>query len=179
MNKDLKKWDEIVAKARRLDEGALAMLTKEYYPVIYRYLYYRVRTKEDAEDLTGDVFVRVVGAIKQQKGNFLAWLFQITKNLLTDYYRKKGKRQEVSFEHIEIPMENGTADTRRAVTVQEMQYMLSRLTEEQGAVITFRFIEGLTNEETARIMNKSVGAVKLLQFRALAALRDLMKREQE
>lgn len=89
MKKELEKsynLEEILKKARKLDEEALGVLTREYYPRIFRFFYYRTKTKEDAEDLTSEVFVKVVGAIRKQKGNFEAWLFKIARNLLIDYY---------------------------------------------------------------------------------------------
>jgi RNA polymerase sigma-70 factor (ECF subfamily) len=77
--------EEVLENARRLEEPALTALVKKSYPFIFRYFYYRSVTREDAEDLTSEVFVRVISSIKGQKGYFPAWLISIAKNLLTYY----------------------------------------------------------------------------------------------
>jgi len=169
---------EILEKARQLDETALATLAKEYYPIIFRYFYYRTKTKEDAEDLTSEVFVRVVSTIKTQKGYFTAWLFRIAKNLLIDYYRKSEKSKETSLQQIDsesIPDSHKyESETLRP---KEIKKLLRFLTDEQKEVITLKFLENYSNEEVAKIMNKSIGAVKALQFRALSTMRDVLKKE--
>ena len=68
--------EEGLEKARRLEENALSALVKQCYPFVFRYFYYRAITRSDAEDLTSEVFVRVVNSIKSQKGYFPAWLFR-------------------------------------------------------------------------------------------------------
>ncbi|MFQ5867615.1 MAG: RNA polymerase sigma factor [bacterium] len=176
--KGLINLEAILEKARQLDETALATLTKEFYPVVFRYFYYRTKVKEDAEDLASEVFVRLVGSIKTQKGDFTAWLFRIARNLLIDYYRKRGRLKETSLEQMgneSLPdFHRYDKDTLHA---EDIKKMLSFLTDEQREVITLKFLEGYSNEEIAQIMNKSAGAVKALQFRALSALRDILKKE--
>lgn len=169
--------EDILKKARQLDETSLAVLTKEYYPNIFRYFYYRVKTIEDAEDLTSDVFVRIVGSIKGQKGNFVAWLFRIARNLLIDYYRRRGSSKEVSLEDIKNTLSNSCKHTREVFDPEEIKKTFEFLTDDQKKVTTLKFIEGYTNEEISQIMNKSIGAIKLLQFRALSSLRDIFKRK--
>ena len=169
--------DEVLEKARQLEEIALSTLVRKCYPFVFRYFYYRSIIREDAEDLTSDVFVRVVNSIRSQKGYFPAWLFSIAKNLLIDYYRKKGKSRETSLEEIEEPFSNSDENKRDVLQSKRIEKMLNLLTDEQKEVIILRFIEGNTNEEIAKIMNKSVGAIKGLQFRALSALRVILKKE--
>ncbi len=169
--------EEVLIKARQLDETALVTLVRECYPFVFRYLYYRSITREDAEDLTSEVFIRVVNSIKSQKGYFPAWLIRIAKNLLTDYYRKRGKSRETSLEEIEEPFSNSIENKRDVLQSKRIEKMLNLLTDEQKEVIILRFIEGNTNEEIAKIMNKSTGAIKALQFRALSALKVILKKE--
>ena len=170
--------EQILEKARRLDEIALAALATKYYPIIFRYFHYRTKTKEDAEDLTGEVFVRVVGSIGTQKGDFVAWLFRIAKNLLIDYYRKRGKLKEISLDQMAIePLPAAYKYERDTLHPEDIKKMLGSLTDEQKEVITLKFLEDYSNKDIAKIMNKSIGAVKALQFRALSALRDILKKE--
>jgi RNA polymerase sigma-70 factor (ECF subfamily) len=170
--------EEVLENARRLEESALSTLVKKSYPFVFRYLYYRSVTREDAEDLTSEVFVRVVNSIKNQKGYFPAWLISIAKNLLTDYYRKRGRSRETSLEEIEEPFSDSNKDTKESLPPDDLRKMLDFLTDEQKEVIILRFIEGNTNEEVAKITNKSVGAIKALQFRALTVLREILKKEE-
>jgi len=173
--------EEVLENARRLEKSALSTLVKESYPFVFRYFYYRSIRREDAEDLTSEVFVRVVNSIKGQKGYFPAWLISIARNLLTDYYRKRGKLRETSLEEIQEPFsdsDKNTKDTKDTLHPDDLRKMLDLLTDEQKEVITLKFIEDNTNEEIARIMNKSIGAIKALQFRALTALREILKKEE-
>jgi len=169
--------EEVLENARRLEASALSTLVKKSYPFVFRYFYYRSVTREDAEDLTSEVFVRVVSSIKGQKGYFPAWLISIARNLLTDYYRKRGKSRETSLAEIEEPSSNSDENEKDTLRPDEIRRMLNCLTDEQKEVIILRFIEGNTNEEAARIMNKSVGAIKALQFRAISTLRVILKNE--
>lgn len=169
--------EEVLEKARQLEEIALSTLVRKCYPFVFRYFYYRSITREDAEDLTSEVFVRVVNSIKSQKGFFAAWLFSIAKNLLIDYYRKKGKSRETSLEGAEEPFSTPDKNEKDTLSPDDLRKMLDFLTDEQKEVIILRFIEGNTNEEISKIMNKSTGAIKGLQFRALSALRVILKKE--
>src|ERR1035441_1691500 len=165
--------DAVLKQARQMDEGAIGCLVKEYYPSVLRFLSYRARNREDAEDLTSEVFVRMVGSIKNQTGNFPAWLFKIARNLLIDYYRKMGRQKSSSLDEMEDDsIAVTTEDHREGFSADEIKHMLTVLTDEQAEVISLRFLSGHSLEETAQIMNKSVGAVKLLQFRAVAGLKD-------
>ncbi|NOZ63702.1 MAG: sigma-70 family RNA polymerase sigma factor [Caldiserica bacterium] len=178
--KGLDDLEGILEKARHFDETALATLAEEYYPAIFRYFYYRTPTREDAEDLTSEVFVRMIGAIKNQKGYFPAWLYRIASNLLTDYYRKKKIRREVSLETMNIeslPDPNKGEDTI-GLSTEDIRRMLEQITPEQREVIILRFLEGYSAEETAQILHKSVGAIKALQFRAFISLKEILKREE-
>ena len=169
--------EEVLENARRLGESALSTLVKKSYPFVFRYFYYRSVTREDAEDLTSEVFVRVVNSIKGQKGYFPAWLISIARNLLTDYYRKRGRLRETSLEEIEEPSSDSDKNEKDTLHPDDLRKMLDFLTEEQKQVIVLRCIEGNTNKEVAKTMNKSIGAIKALQFRALSALKVILKKE--
>jgi RNA polymerase sigma-70 factor, ECF subfamily len=168
--------EEVLERARHLEETGMTTLVKQCYPFVFRFFCYRSITRSDAEDLTSEVFVRVVSSIKGQKGYFPAWLFSIAKNLLTDYYRKKGRSRERSLEETEEPISNSD-ENKDVLQSKLIKKSLDLLTDEQKAVITLKFLEGYDNEEIAKMMNKSIGAIKTLQFRALSALRGIVKKE--
>lgn len=168
----------ILEQARQMEEGAIGQLVKEYYPSVLRFLSYRARNREDGEDLTSEVFVRMVGSIKNQTGNFPAWLFKIARNLLIDYYRKMDRQKSSSLDEMEEDsIAVSTEDHREGFSAEEIKHMLKVLTESQAEAISLRFLSGHSLEETAQIMNRSVGAVKVLQFRAVAGLKEHLKKD--
>jgi len=155
----------IVERAKRYEPEALAELCKLYYRDVYSYIYYRVSNVQDAEDLTDDVFLKMVEGIRscrsREERSFLAWLFRIAKNSVTDYYRRQAVRNHLPLEEKHLPAYDGPevpAETK--LTQERLHRALLRLTEEQQQVIILRFIEGLSNAETAQILGKSEGAIE-------------------
>lgn len=167
----------VVEAARNGDAGALAKICETLYPRVYRYVSYKVDDRRDAEDIAGEVFVRMLGAIRGQTGNLEAWLFRIAGNVLTDHYRKRAIRSgEVELTE-EIP---GGIDPEavvlRKLDGDRLKKGLRALTEEQKETVILRFIMGYEHDEVASIMGRSTGAIRALQFRALAALRDVLEK---
>jgi RNA polymerase sigma-70 factor (ECF subfamily) len=174
-----KQLEKLIEGAKKLDEAALSLICKEFYSKIFHYFFYRARTKEDAEDLTSEVFVRMVTSIKSQRGNFTAWLFRIAHNLMVDYYRKLDKKKEVSLEDEEVkaPLTANQNINSRRLEIEDIKKLFDNLTEEQKEVMILKFIEGYSTEEVSKIMKKKINAVKALQFRASLALREVLKKE--
>ena len=133
----------VVEAARRGDAGALAMICERLYPRIYRYVSCKVDDLRDAEDIAGEVFARMLGAIKGQKGDLEAWLFRIAGNVVTDHYRKRAVR----FAEVELPEEvpggndPGTA-VERKLDGERLRRGLKALTEEQRETVILRFVMG-------------------------------------
>lgn len=161
----------LIQKAKKSNEDALSQLAKYIYARIYSYIYYRVNHREDTEDLTSEVVLKTIRALRTQRGNFNAWMYKIAKNAIIDFYRRRGVRSEISLSEItqELP-DDKTPVSEIVMTKEKLRKGLQILTEEQKRVIILKFIEGYTNPEIAKILGKSVGAVKLLQFRALKSL---------
>ena len=86
--------ESLVREAKNLDREALSELCVYFYPRIYRYVFYRVGTRQDAEDITSEVFVRMVRSLNTQKGSFQAWLFRIASNLVIDHYRRSARQKK-------------------------------------------------------------------------------------
>ncbi|NQS98859.1 MAG: sigma-70 family RNA polymerase sigma factor [candidate division Zixibacteria bacterium] len=151
---------------------ALANICFEYYPKIYRYIYYRIQQKEEAEDITSEVFLRLVKSVDKIKGGFQGWLYKIAENLLVDYFRRRGVRVRV-METVEdldaIPEEK--SDTMELLKQDDLERDMKFLTTDQYKMIILKYVEGYSTKEIAEIMHKSVGAIKALQFRALETLR--------
>ncbi|MCF7805998.1 MAG: sigma-70 family RNA polymerase sigma factor [Candidatus Marinimicrobia bacterium] len=165
----------LVDEAKQGKDGAQSRLISLSYTKIYRYIYYRVNQKEDAEDLTNDVFVRMLESLEQQRGSFLAWLYQIAKNRIVDYYRKQDVRSDTSDvgETIEYFESEGKPIDKMFMR-EELQKGINQLTEDQQDVIILRFIEGYQANEVAEQLDKSPTAVRQLQYRALNQLRKMI-----
>jgi len=167
----------IICQAKQGEESALAELCTYVYGQIYAFLYYRVPRPEDAEDLTSDVVLKIVRALKRQRGNFHAWIYRIARNRLIDFYRKRGVRSEVSLGDVpEKELTKSEDISKQIMTKEKLRKGLQQLTDEQRQVIILKFVEGYANNEVAAIVGKSVGAVKVLQYRALRALREYFSR---
>ncbi len=176
--------DGLIRRAQALDSGALAELYDRHFDAIYRYLYTRVRHQADAEDLTEQVFLKMVDSIQRYRPRgvaFSSWLYRIAHNLLVDQYRRSGR------EPVELGDEvhDSRPDSDPAVLLQnseerrQLRAAVRRLTPEQQQVITMRFIDNVEVEEIARQMRRRPGAIHSMQHRALASLyRFLLEREQ-
>ena len=169
--------DALVARARKLDDEAWQIIFNRHYPRIYSYLYYRVGDADVAEDLSGEVFERAVKNIhrfKPRDGGLAGWLTRIAQNLAHDYYRRRKVRPPDPLELNEEWMSTGDDPARNVLANEGAFYLyqaLQKLTPDQRDVILLRFIAQMRTPEVAKTMNKTVGAVKALQHRALASLR--------
>ena len=169
----------LLEQAQAFDEEALAKLYDQYAPRIYAYLYRRVQDAQLAEDLTGEVFLRVLQAIRSERfwhTSFRAWLYRIAHNLVVDHYRKRPPGVVALDEQpIGDESEDVEAVLAERFSRQRLQEALRCLTPDQQQVIALRFGEQLTAREVAEVMGKSVGAVEALQHRALASLRRILE----
>lgn len=162
-------------KASSLDRNTLGGIYDEYHPPLYSYIYRRVGEIETARDLTADVFRRFLQATVNGSGpteNLRAWLYRVAHNVVIDHYRRQQNNQNYPLEDKWISAEGdpGKAAEQR-MTSERVRAALRHLTPEQQQVIALKFLEGLSNDEVAQVTERSVGAVKALQHRALAALR--------
>ena len=173
---------ELIQRAKKGDPAAFAEIYDQCQPAVYRYVFYQVGDAATAEDLTSEVFVRLVEKVDRftYRGRpLLAWLYTIARNLVTDHHRRAGRSLLIPAD--EWPMADaGTTEAavEDLVTQRQLAAAVAHLTEEQRQVILMRFIEGLDNAMVAQVLGKSVGAVKALQYRALAALRRVLKDNQ-
>ena len=169
--------EQTLRQAQAGSQTALADLYNTYFERIYRFIFYRVSHKETAEDLTEDVFVKIFKKLRdlEQLGAFEGWLFQIARNQVIDYYRRK--KQTVPLEEIENTLEYETnivdivnLKTEQAVFIK----LLKELTPEQQQVIKLKFLEDIDNDIIAEMMNKTEGAIRVIQHRAIAKLKELI-----
>ncbi len=179
----MKAQDErtLIRRAQQGDREAFAELYDLHYPAIFNYFFYRVGDQALAEDLTADLFVRMVekiGRYRERGRPFLAWLYTIARNLLMDYYRRRPREDTELVD--DRMLSNGrtlNAEIEHRLSLDCLSMALQSLTEDQRQVIILRFLERRSIAEVASILKKTAGAVKALQHRALGALKRAMERE--
>ena len=171
---------EIVQRAQRGEEAAFGQLYETYVGRVYRYILYRVHNPSDAEDLTEDVFLRMLDSLKTFKWRdvpFAAWLLRIAHNRVVDFWRRGSIRATTPIEDAPpIPSDEADPHTLAQLgsDIKELRAAMTHLTELQQRVLSLRFAAGLSIAETAKAMDRNDGAVKALQHSAVAALRRLM-----
>ena len=167
----------LVERAANGDIEAFGDLYHIYIERIYRYVFYQVKDKSTAEDITEEIFVKAWKAINSCKGRgqtFSSWLYRIARNHVIDNLRRLQKRQSVEQSvEIEKMAEIGDPETEieGGLERQELLKSIDGLPKNQQQVIILKFIEGLDNHEIGQVMGKSQGAIRVLQMRALATLR--------
>ena len=177
----------LLEKAQRGEPAAYDRLYNLYADKIFRYLYARLNQRETSEDLTADVFVRLVQTLPRFRVNrarpvasFSAWLYRIAGNLLTDEYRKQKHRNHQDIETQLDLADRAPGPFQHSAAAEESYRLRAALTElggEQQSVLLYRFAEGFSLPEVAEVMGKTVGAVKALQHRAVANLRRILAPE--
>jgi len=178
---DRKEEKRLLKKAQNGDKEAFAELYREHVQAIFRYVYNRVSDKQLAEDLTGDVFTRMLKGLPsyQDQGKpLLAWLYRIAHARVVDHYRRVERRpNESDVESIPISV-TPDMDERllRQQAARALRDAITYLTDDQQQVIVLRFIEGYRIEEVANVMGKKPNAIKALQHRALRSLGSRLER---
>src|SRR5213592_1813261 len=156
----------LVEQAQQGNRDALEELYLLHFDRIYSYLHVSVGNRHDAEDLTTQVFVKMlesIGKFRWQSAPFSAWLFRIAHNLAMDHFRAN-KRWQPEEEVLE------------SIGRQSMLEMIGKLSHEQQQVLTLKFVFNFSNAEAATILGKTEGAIKSLQHRALVSLQKQFKR---
>ncbi len=174
---------ELIKKAQKGDPKAFGDLYECHAPAVFRFLFAHLDSRMDAEDLTGEVFLKAWQSLPKyiERGvPFLAFLFRIARNELVDHYRQNSRLQPRSPEDMDgykIEEESGPLEVvGNQMEHQKIVQKLNQLRPDYQSVLTLRFISELSPEETAIVMNRSVGAIRVLQHRALNALREELEK---
>ena len=171
---------KLIQRAKQGDPVAFAEIYERCQPLIYRYIFYQLGDAATAEDLTSEVFIRLVEKIDRftYRGRpLLAWLYTIARNLVTDHHRRTKQVQPLESD---MQLAADTIDVEGSVlgklTQRRLTIAITHLTEDQRQVILLRFIEGLDNATVATMLGKSVNSIKALQHRALDSLRRILEK---
>jgi len=187
---------DTVAQAITGNQRATEQLADLYYQTVFRMVYYRTRSKSDAEDLTQEIFMQMVKYVPRlkDKNRFRPWLFRIALNKVRDFYRK---RQLLTFfgSHSDIPQAEEADNTQGQIGTpadaliqkefwQQFRQLGDSLPRQEREVFLLRFADNLKIKEIARILKKSESTVKTHLYRALkkfrqnSELRNMLKGDQ-
>jgi RNA polymerase sigma-70 factor (ECF subfamily) len=172
----------LLERAREYDPQALAAIYDAYAEPIYRYLYRFVGDAAQAEDLTSEVFTKLLQVLNTRRApceKLQGWLYRVAHNLAVDWWRKQARQVHTSLqEELISDGASPAAVVETRLVLQQLRAAIAQLTPDQQRVILLRFGEGYKIAEVAHLMGKSVGAVKVLQHRAVKRLRKLLDREE-
>lgn len=173
---------ELVRRTQDGDADAFGLLYDRYVDTVYRFIYYRLGDRTQAEDLTSETFLRAlrrISTVHEQGRDIGAWLVTIARNLVLDHvksaqYRLCVPTEEIVEAHLEQAGDTTEAAALAGLDQRALLEAVKLLSPEQQESIVLRFFQGLSLAETAEIMGRNAGAVKALQHRAMQRLHILL-----
>ncbi len=174
---------ELVGRAKTRDPSAISELYDRYAGLLLRYIYVRVSEHELAQDLTQEVFIKVINGIERfeyrDEKAFLGWLYTIAANVLYSHQRRR-RVVATPFDTRDDLIDQRSQDDARAITDRvALQQAIEQLTRDQQQVVALRFFADLSNSEIAGLLRRTEGAVKAIQHRAIQSLQKILDREAE
>lgn len=169
----------VVEAAKAGEHSALTTLYEFYFPRVYRFVAARLGGGEDAEDVTEEIFLKVInniGSFTWRGLPFGAWLFRIARNEVVSHTRRQRYRSATAQldEQIRDDSQDHVADVERQSQLDMVREAAEKLPEAQRQVIALRFGAGLSVAETASTLGKSENNVKVLQHKAIAKLQTMV-----
>ncbi len=172
---------------KQINEQKFLEFYDEYVGKIYRYIFFRVGSEELAEDLTSDVFLRSWQYLNQTEGpnpgtkkldNPRAFFYQVARNLIADFHRQKNKSpislEEIADKIVTDKNDDPAEQTIRSLDMETVKNALVCLNGDYQEIIIWRYLEEMEIKEIAEILNKSEGAVRVVLFRALNSLKNVL-----
>lgn len=172
---DGKKIAALVKRTKNGDVNAFGELYILLVEPIYRYIYFRVDSKESAEDIVQDVFIKAYQKLHQfEKGSFNAWLYSITKNKVVDYYRTHKQHSRLNPNTQNESSINQTQVIEDLIDIDIIRSKLKLLPNMYREVIIMRYLQDLSIKETAQFLEMSESNVKVISHRAITKLKQLV-----
>jgi RNA polymerase sigma-70 factor (ECF subfamily) len=172
---------QLLKRAREYDAQVLAEIYDQHAEPIYRYVYRYVGDASLAEDLTSEVFLRlvqVIGTPRAPRDQLRGWLYRVAHNLAMDHFRQRAKGTPLPLDEDLVPgSDSPSAKVEKDQAQQRVRQAVGQLTPSQQQVLVLRFGEGLKIREIGQLMGKSEGSIKLMQYRALQRLRKLFDQD--
>ena len=166
------------------NEDAFRRFYERFFEKVYKYAYRKVKNRSDAEDITEETFFKALKGFKnfeeRFEGGLDVWMYTIERNVVKDYFRKQTGFSMLPFEErwnmmLNPPIDDPYITAERAEINEIISTALNDLPEQYKEIIELRFFKNKSLKEIANIMGKSVGAIKVLQFRAIQKLRIIVK----
>lgn len=173
----------LYSRVKNKDRKAFAEAYDLYIDEIFRFVFFKIGNKEEAEDITSSVFLKTWNHIQNNSitdsKTLRALIYKIARNSVIDHYRENSRKNILAEdEFVENDIEDERQDIlKKTEVLSDMSIVergLSELKDEYREVIVLRFIEELSISEIADILDKSKGNIRILTFRALKALKDLI-----
>lgn len=163
------------------DEEAFGKLYDRYSQAIYRFIVFRVSSREDANDLTSEVFLKIwqyIVAGDKNIENFKALLYRMAGNLVIDYYRQSGREvqalDEAGWNKIIDETYNLEDQIRNKEDSRLIRLAMEKLTQDERELLVMRYIDDLEVKEIGKILDKTTGAVRVALHRAIKALKEII-----
>ncbi|MFA6215606.1 MAG: RNA polymerase sigma factor [Patescibacteria group bacterium] len=174
----------LLLRLKNKDPEAFAQIYDLYVTPIYRFIYFKVASRQDAEDLTSEAFLKIWQYIKETEdeiGNLRALLYRTARNLVIDSYRQKAKREFVQDQEVlEAVKDERQQSLLNKIDshfeIKSIEGILRQLKDEYREVIILRFVEDLSITEIAGVLDKSKGSVRVILHRALKVTRELLSK---
>ncbi|MCO6449441.1 MAG: sigma-70 family RNA polymerase sigma factor [Caldilineales bacterium] len=167
----------LIERARH-DPEAFGELYERHVDRIYNYIYYRVGSQEDAEDLTAHTFFQAldnIGRYEDRGAPFSAWLYRIAHNTVANLHRHRSRHKAIPLDDAATTREKrptpGVAVEQKE-SKAELLDAIQRLPEERQQLLILKFVDRLPNAQIGQIMGRSESSIKSLYHRTLIALRD-------
>jgi RNA polymerase sigma-70 factor (ECF subfamily) len=174
---------DLLKKAKEGDRKAIEQICSDTWEPLYRFIYYKVQNREEAEDLTQETYVKTLAYLHEHQApqeNFLGFMKTVALNVFRDRWRQKKRRGiPVNFEELD-PQETAKPDHQKAVAQRlQLENALAKLSEDQRIILDLRIIKGYSVAETAKLVGKTEAAVRTAQYRALQALAQLLNNKDQ
>jgi RNA polymerase sigma-70 factor, ECF subfamily len=178
----LENENKLIKQAQKGQAEPFGLLYDHYCPRIYRFVFLKTSDKEKSEDLTHEVFLSAwqnIGNYNDRGYPFSSWLYQIARNRVIDHYRTRKEITPIDSVDEAVlkvaPAWDNILDRR--MELERVKKAIALLNEDQQTIIILRYIEEMTPAEIADVLNKSEGAVRLMQHRSINKLREILETE--
>lgn len=172
----------LIQKAQRGESDAFGFLYDRYFPKIYRFTLLKVSRRVDAEDITHQVFLNAWQNIRSYEFRgfpFSSWLYRIARNMVIDFYRTQKRDVDIESVPEEIFMDDPNfselVDSR--MELEFVARALKKLKDDDQNILLLKFVNELSSKEIAEVIEKSEGAVRVMQHRALKQLKTIINEE--
>ena len=173
--------DDLAKRVSQRDSDAFQVLYESHLDTVYRYVYYKVGNGQLAEDLTQHIFMKAWEAIHRYQWRelpFQHWLLRLARNAVIDHYRSMKPTNSSLLDPVSVGVDP-EIEIAQSEMVNTLQDAVRQLPDEQREVIVLRFIEQMPHADVAKHLGKSAATVRVIQHRALQALRKLLEQDEQ